>query len=76
MQCSSSAGGGDLINFSTATTGVNLVQLPVIGDPDLTSQYPSAAIADTLFAAASPANTLATDGVVDFHIATRLKDQT
>ena len=68
--------GDQFLNYSLATTGTNLVALPGVTDPDLSSVYPSATHADTLFAAASPANTLATDGVVDLHIATRLKDQT
>lgn len=66
--------GDQYVNFANTETGENLVDLP---DTDLAPCiHPNGTMADTLFAAASPANKIRSDGVVAMTIAGRQIDTT
>jgi len=62
--------GDQYVNYAFAGA-TSEVALPTVA---YQHRYASSADADALFSAASPANTIATDGVVSLSIATRLQD--
>lgn len=57
--------GDQFVNFSLADTNANLVALP---DVALNKRFATSTMADALFAAASPANTIDVDGIVKLSI--------
>lgn len=65
--------GDQFLNHSVADTDYNGVALPAA---DAKSRYASATDADAMFAAASPANTIETDGVVQLTIMGQQRDNT
>lgn len=64
---------GDQFVNVAFTGALSEVALPTIA---MQKNYPTSTDADALFAAASPANTLATDGICSLTIATRIRDVT
>lgn len=65
--------GDQFINHAVTDTDYNAVALPTVA---LQHKYASATDADAMFASASPANTIETDGVCDLNFASHQQDMT
>lgn len=65
--------GDQFMNVAPTTTGINSVALPTAA---LVRKYADATMADTLFAAASPANVINSDGIIQFAIKGNQRDMT